>query len=53
MPAEEWVVAVENYQGAKKLAEELSAEFPYKSAAEWFSILTMIIYTKERKIDEK
>lgn len=45
----EWVVAISDYNEAKKFATELNVEFPYKSAAQWFSILTMIKYTKEMK----
>ena len=49
----EWVVAIRDKERAMKIARELSAEFPYKSTAEWFSILTMIEYVKEMKRDEK
>ena len=45
----EWTVAITDYGGASKFAAKLNAEFPYKSTAQWFSILTMIKYTKEMK----
>ena len=45
----EWVIAIQDKERALTLARELSAEFPFKTTAVWFSILTMIEYVEEMK----